>query len=60
MSIQQTDEDLMNKVASGDQDAFGLLVQRYLNFSLFYLKKRGCQSPEDLVQETFIKIWRFA
>ncbi|MHA1540640.1 MAG: RNA polymerase sigma factor [Alphaproteobacteria bacterium] len=60
MSIRQTDEALIKKVSLGDRDAFGQLVQRYLNFSLLYLKKRGCLSSEDLVQESFIKVWRFA
>ncbi len=60
MSIRQTDEALIEKVSLGDRDAFGQLVQRYLNFSLLYLKKRGCLSSDDLVQEAFIKVWRFA
>lgn len=57
---QKTDEDLMQKTASGNHAAFGVLVNRYLEFSLAYLGKRGCRFPEDIAQEAFIQVWRFA
>ena len=58
--MKLTDEELMTQISSGNQKAFSSIVRRYLDFSIRYLRKRGCFSPEDISQETFLKVWRHA
>ena len=61
MSLQQkTDEDLMYDISSGDQKAFGILLKRHLDFAVLYVQKRGAADPEEVVQESFIRVWQFA
>lgn len=59
-SIQ--DAELMRKVALGDRAAFGQLFDRYhqlaLNLAWRVLSER--QEAEDVVQETFLQLWRDA
>ena len=57
-----TDEELLARIARGDQGAFELLYRRYvrpvLGLALRRLGDRG--RAEDAVQETFTSIWRSA
>jgi RNA polymerase sigma-70 factor (ECF subfamily) len=57
-----SDEELLTRVAHGDQEAFELLYRRYvrsvLGLALRRLGDRG--HAEDAVQETFTSIWRSA
>jgi RNA polymerase sigma-70 factor, ECF subfamily len=61
-TLQQTDEDLLSRVAQGDHDAFGALYQRYaravLGLAMRRLGDRG--RAEDAAQEAFASIWRAA
>jgi RNA polymerase sigma-70 factor (ECF subfamily) len=61
-TFQPTDEDLLDRVAGGDRDAFGDLYRRYaravLGLALRRLGDRG--RAEDAVQEAFASIWRSA
>lgn len=61
-TLQQTDEDLLSRVAQGDHDAFGALYKRYaravLGLAMRRLGDRG--RAEDAVQEAFASIWRAA
>jgi RNA polymerase sigma-70 factor (ECF subfamily) len=56
------DEDLISLVGDGDAEAFALLYDRHSRaaYSLAYRFMNGRQSAEDLVQESFIKVWRSA
>jgi len=57
-----TDEQLLNWIANGDESLLGTLFERHhvalFNFSLQMLQNRA--QAEDLVQETFLRMLRFA
>ena len=59
---EPTDEELIERVAAGDHDAFGDLYQRYarpvLGLALRRLGDRG--RAEDATQEAFAAVWRSA
>lgn len=52
----------MSRVAAGDRDACGVLVDRYMNivflFAFGIVKDRAL--AEDVTQETFVRLWRNA
>ena len=50
----------MISVGQGNQQAFGLLVRRYLPSALSYTRHIVSDDAEDVVQETFIKFWSHA
>ena len=56
------DEDLISLVVDGDAEAFALLYDRHSRaaYSLAYRFMNGRQAAEDLLQESFIKVWRSA
>ncbi len=56
------DEELMVLVAKGNEEAFGVIVRRYLPVALSYTSKFfGAKSHEDeIVQDTFVKMWKYA
>jgi RNA polymerase sigma-70 factor, ECF subfamily len=57
---EYNDEELMALVKSGDTAAFNQIVKRYKNklFSTLYRITRNSATAEDILQETFIKIFR--
>jgi RNA polymerase sigma-70 factor (ECF subfamily) len=60
MSDREIDQQLVERVQSGDKQAFGLLVSKYQR-KLHRLLMRMVRDPaevEDLAQETFIKAYR--
>jgi len=60
MSDREIDQQLVERVQSGDKQAFGLLVSKYQR-RLHRLLARLVRDPaevEDLAQETFIKAYR--
>lgn len=62
MTTQPDDHQLMTRVATGDQTAFALLMDRHL-LRVRTLAARILQSDadaEDAAQEVFIKLWRHA
>ena len=55
-----TDEELVIKYLTGDENSLALLIQKNLN-SVFSFINRLVNDPkaaEDLTQETFIKVWK--
>lgn len=59
-SDPNTDESLMVRIQSGDQQAFSELVQRHTE-KFYALAYRTCgdqNMAEDVVQEAFLKLWR--
>lgn len=56
------DEDLISLVAAGDAEALAGLYDRHsrLAYSLAYRMMGDRQAAEDLVQDSFIKVWRSA
>src|SRR3954467_14977934 len=59
---EDTDAELIVRVAGRDRDAFELLYRRYVRsvFGLALRRLRDRQRAEDAVQETFAAIWRSA
>jgi RNA polymerase sigma-70 factor (ECF subfamily) len=59
---RREDRELMERVAGGDPDAFAALYHRYgrplFNFLLSVTRRRPL--AEDLLQETFTRVWRAA
>lgn len=57
---QQTDEELMVLIKSYNHDAFSTLVTRHSNrfYSLSYRTLFNQSDAEDIVQESFLKLWR--
>ncbi len=52
------DDDIMQKVASGDMDAFARIVERYQE-TIWRISRRYCgdaHEAEDITQDTFIKL----
>jgi RNA polymerase sigma-70 factor, ECF subfamily len=56
------DEDLISQVEAGDTEAFAGLYDRHGRsaYSLAYRMMGERQAAEDLVQDSFIKVWRSA
>jgi RNA polymerase sigma-70 factor (ECF subfamily) len=57
-----TDEELMSRVVTGDQAAFGELVERHRGavMRLAYGVVRDAAEAEDIVQDAFERVWRKA
>ncbi|MEI6627194.1 MAG: RNA polymerase sigma factor, partial [bacterium] len=55
-----TDQELIKKYFSGEENAFRELTERYLNYTYNFIV-RFCGSrdvADDLVQETWLRIWK--
>src|SRR3954454_20678793 len=61
-ATEDSDADLIVRVAERDRDAFEQLYRRYVRsvFGLALRRLRDRQRAEDAVQETFAAIWRSA
>ena len=57
-----SDDDLIAAVASGDQEAFGMIYDRYSKavFSLALRITRDQGLAEEITQEVFLRVWRNA
>ena len=55
-------EDLMARIAKGDDDAFGILVNRHQTtiLNLIYRFIGDRTKSQDLAQEVFIRVWQAA
>jgi len=62
MNKELSSEDLMARIAKGDDDAFELLVHRHqtsvLNFIYRFIGDRT--QAKDLAQEVFLRVWQSA
>jgi RNA polymerase sigma-70 factor (ECF subfamily) len=60
--IEETDEALLLRVATGDREAFGLVFGKYAGKVKGYLIRLGAGGAvaEDLVQDAMVSIWRRA
>jgi len=47
-------------VANGDEDAFGTIVKKYLPKALSYAGRFIGVDPEEVAQETFVRMWKYA
>lgn len=59
--IEQPDEQLVEAYLAGDQEVFSFLVDRYMkhlyNFVMQFVRDQN--AAEDIVQETFVKAWKY-
>jgi RNA polymerase sigma-70 factor, ECF subfamily len=54
------DPELMRLVGTGDQDAFVVLIRRHQQPLLNFFRRLGAYNDaEDLVQETFLRVFRY-
>ncbi len=60
--IIDPDNELMKRVAKGDDEAFKLLFERHnrLVWSVIYRQLGNVAASEDLVQEAFLRVYRAA
>ena len=58
---KSTDDQLMARIASGDQDAFSQLVGKYQRQLLNFFLRMGAHmdEAEDLTQETFLRLYAY-
>jgi len=58
--VKPTDEDLIERFQNGDLYAFDLIVKRYKNqlMNFVYRFLGNSEEAEDLVQETFLRVYR--
>ena len=58
---QETDEELMKRIASGDTLAFRQLVERHQGLVIATVTRMiGFSEAEDLAQQVFLNVWRSA
>jgi len=57
-----SDEDLLERIAAGDKDAFAALFNRFAPRIKTYLMRlgAGAAAAEDLAQDTMVSVWRRA
>lgn len=56
-----TDETLMLRIASGDDEAFRLLVERHQSLVIgTVVRMIGTAEAEDLAQQVFLNVWKSA
>jgi len=62
MDKEISSEDLMARIANGDDDAFEILVNRHQTsiLNLIYRFIGDRTQPKDLAQEVFFKVWQSA
>lgn len=56
----EKDEELLHRIAKRDTDAFDRLYAKYRSQVLLQVRRmvRDVDAAEDLVQETFLRVWR--
>jgi RNA polymerase sigma factor (sigma-70 family) len=57
---QSTDEQLINQIRQGDEEAYRLLIERHKQYiyTLVYRMVEHRETAEDLTQDIFIKLYR--
>lgn len=57
--MDSTDDELIAQYREGSEEAFAALMERYLKpIYGFSRRMAGAADAEDVVQETFVKVWR--
>jgi len=62
MLVEESDTELLRQVAGGDEAAFALLLKRHQDkiYALIYRYVHDSAAAEDLCQDTFFKVWKYA
>jgi len=62
LATETSDLELLAQIGDGDQNAFASLVRRHQGrvFHLAYRFSRDSQDAEELSQEIFFKVWKYA
>lgn len=57
-----SDQQDLERIAAGDADALGALYDRHAGLLAMRLGRGGASTveAEDVLQETFLDVWRFA
>ena len=57
--MNQSEEQLIERVKQGDEAAFGVLFEKYqpMLYRAVYYRARNESLARDVVQETFLKVW---
>jgi RNA polymerase sigma-70 factor (ECF subfamily) len=57
-----SDQELLLKYIDGDGEALHVLIKRYLKpvYNYTYRLSGNASDAEDVTQETFVKVWRYA
>jgi RNA polymerase sigma-70 factor (ECF subfamily) len=55
----RSDQELVQRSANGDQEAYGDLYERYLDriYRYVYFRVDNAEEAEDLTETTFIRVW---
>jgi RNA polymerase sigma-70 factor (ECF subfamily) len=58
--MKYSDEQLVERFLGGEEKALGALVEKYLKplYNFAYQLTRDQGAAEDVVQETFVKVWK--
>ena len=56
---RESDEQLMQRVAAGQREPLSILLRRYANPLLTFIRRMNCDhhKSEDLFQEVFLAVW---
>jgi len=59
-SDKQNDENLVLRIAQGDNEAFAILVRKHLSrfYYIAYKFTKSKEDAEDIVQNCFLKLWQ--
>ncbi len=60
MKEEHSDDDLIERIRTGDEKAAEELIKRYYTSILYYCKRQcfNLERAEDLTQETFLKLFK--
>lgn len=60
-SMNHSDEELIERYRNGDETALPMLITRYFDMIYRYAFRfvHSTAAAEDIVQETFIKVWKY-
>ena len=54
----ESDEELLERIGRSDRDAFDTFYGRHLEAILRHAERMVADAAEDVVQETFLRVWR--
>lgn len=60
--IDKTDEQLMVLIANANQEAYSILLRRFLPLAVSYTHKilNNNSLEDEIIQDTFLRLWKYA